>query len=420
MRSSVPLWSRKRSGVGPVSGLLKLPALIGALLLLSLVLYGCGESVQNTQESSENTGETSGATSNSGDEYGGVTRDSTSQSEGTNEATDREESDGGEDKPEAVKGLYVPGSAASGQKLDGILQTVDETEVNALVVDVKEAGHTTYPSEVPLAREIGATTEQIPDLEKLVQKLEDRDVYTIARLSAFQDDVLPRERPGLAVLDSATGGPWRTYQGGTWANPYRERTWEYNAAIAREAAEAGFDEIQLDYVRFPSDGPMNRLEYGEETAPTQEAAIAGFLEYTQKELEPTGAELSADVFGLVGINDFVGIGQVISEMAPHLDVLSPMVYPSHYPAGSYGYGNPDAFPYEIVELAMDDFSTKARRANPEIEIRPWLQDFDYVSAYGPTQVQAQMNAARDSGVKGWLLWNAAGEYTETVLEAEER
>jgi hypothetical protein len=321
------------------------------------------------------------------------------------------------DKPEAVKGLYVPGTAADGQKMTGILQTAEETEVNALVVDVKEAGYTTYPSDVPLARELGATTRQIPDLEKLVKRMEDRGVYTIARLSVFQDDVLPRERPDLAVLDSATGGPWQTYQGGTWANPYRERTWEYNAAIAKEAAEAGFDEIQLDYVRFPSDGPMNRLSYGEKTAPTQAAAIAGFLEHTQKELEPTGAELSADVFGLVGMNDRVGIGQIVSEMSPHLDVLSPMVYPSHYPAGAYGYGNPDAYPYEIVELAMDDFSKKARKANPEIEIRPWLQDFDYVSAYGPTQVEAQINAARDSGIRGWLLWNAAGEYTETVLKA---
>lgn len=247
-------------------------------------------------------GQHGAAGSGSGGEFTTGTTSTTDTTGGSGQA--------GWEKPQVVRGLYVPGNAASGQKLDGLLEVAEETEVNALVVDVKEGGYTTYPSEVPLARGTRATTEQIPDLEALVQRLEERVIYTIARLFVFNDGVMPEARPGLAVQDTATGGLWHTFQGATWSNPYQERTWEYNAAIAREVAEAGFDEIQLDYVRFPSDGPMNRLEYGQETAPSQEAAIAGFLEYTQKELEPTGAELSAEVFGLVGINDFVGIGQV--------------------------------------------------------------------------------------------------------------
>ena len=165
---------------------------------------------------------------------------------------------------------------------------------------------------------------------------------------------------------------------------------------------------------------MARLEYGEETAPTQEDAIAGFLEYAHGELEPLGVEVSADVFGLVGVNDYVGVGQVVSKMAPHLDVLCPMVYPSHYPPGAYGYANPDAFPYEIVDLAMADFKTKSRRVNPDIEIRPWLQDFDYISEYEPADVKAQIQATHDAGLEGWLLWNAAAEYTTEVLKTTGR
>ena len=320
------------------------------------------------------------------------------------------------EKPEAVKALYVPGFVAEGEGLSGVLRLVEETEVNALVVDVKDAGVTTYPSEVPLAKEIGATSNKIPDLAAFVRGLKEKGVYPIARLAVFQDDVLAHARPDLAALDATTGEPWLTYQGAAWTNPYREEAQGYNVEIAKEAAQAGFEEVQFDYVRFPSDGEMVNLAYGEETAPTQEDAIAGFLEYAHGELEPMHVEVSADVFGLVGMNDYVGVGQVVSKMAPHLDVLSPMVYPSHYPAGAYGYDNPDVFPYEIVDLAMADFNTKARAVNPEIEIRPWLQDFDYLSAYEPADVEAQMKATEEAGLKGWILWNANAEYTTEVLE----
>lgn len=304
------------------------------------------------------------------------------------------------------------------EKLDSLLRIADETEINTLVVDAKDAGVTTYRSKVPMAREIGATTDYIPDLKGLVDTLHENDVYAIVRVAVFQDDVLANQRPDLAVKSSATGGLWLTFQGAAWTNAYREEVWQYNVAIAKEAAEAGFDEIQFDYVRFPSGGPMADLYYGEETFPTQEDAIAGFLKYAHGELEPTGAKVSADVFGLVGVNDYVGVGQVVSEMAPHLDVLCPMVYPSHYPAGAYGYDNLDAYPYEIVGLAMEDFKKKAKEVNPEIEIRPWLQDFDYVSDYSPADVEAQMKATYDSNLEGWLLWNAATQYTTSVLKKE--
>lgn len=157
-------------------------------------------------------------------------------------------------KPEAVKAFYVPGFVAEGEGMDGVLRLAQETEVNALVVDVKDAGLTTYPSDVPLAKEIGATTDRIPDLAEFVQGLKEKGVYPIARLAVFQDDVLAQARPDLAALDATTGEPWLTYQGASWTNPYREKVQRYNVEIAKEAAEAGFEEIQFDYIRFPSDG----------------------------------------------------------------------------------------------------------------------------------------------------------------------
>lgn len=322
-------------------------------------------------------------------------------------------------KPNAVKGVYVSGPTAGSQNFDEYIKLAEQTEVNALVIDVKEGGELTYPSKVPLAKKIGATSNYIPDLEKVVSEAKSKDIYTIARLAVFQDDVLARKRPDLAVTNSATGSPWENYNGVAWTNAYRKEVWKYNVAIAKEAADAGFDEIQFDYVRFPSDGPMEQLAYGKETFPTPEGAIAGFLEYAYGELHPMGVEVGADVFGLIGHNDNGGIGQRVSEMAPHLDVLCPMVYPSHYGPGSYGFPNPNAEPYGMIQASMKEFQKKARAANPDLELRPWIQDFTLgAPEYGPAEVHAQIQASYDLGISGWLLWNAGNEYTEGALEPE--
>ena len=381
--------------------LASLPAILTAALLAVALFSGCGGGEDSGQQGARE--ESQAAQGGQGEPGGTTAGGETGMAEGG-------------EKPEAVKALYVPSFVAEGEGLDGVLRLAEETEVNALVVDVKDAGVTTYPSEVPLAQEIGATSDSIPDLKAFVQGLKEKGVYPIARLAVFQDDVLPHARPDLAAIDATTGEPWLTYQGAAWVNAYREEAQQYNVDIAKEAAEAGFEEIQFDYVRFPSDGEMANLEYGQETFPTQEDAIAGFLERARAQLQPMGVDVSADVFGLVGMNDYVGIGQVVSKMAPHLDVLCPMVYPSHYPAGAYGYDNPDVYPYEIVDLAMADFGNKARAVNPRIEIRPWLQDFDYLSEYEPADVEAQMKATEEAGLKGWILWNANAEYTTEVLK----
>lgn len=321
------------------------------------------------------------------------------------------------EKPEAVKAIYLTAYSAGGN-LDLYLDLVDRTEVNAVVIDVKDVtGEVMYPSEVPLANEIGATREVLPDLETLAKQLKERDVYSIARVAVFEDDILPRERPDLAPTDSATGGPWLNNAGQAWSDGYSREVWEYNTAIAKEAAEAGFDEIQFDYIRFPSDGPLDTLTYEEETYPTREDALGAFLKYADKELEPTGVRIAADVFGLAATEDGAGVGQFMDKLAPHLDAVNPMTYPSHYPVGSFGYDAPNAQPYEMVRESMKDFEEDTKKVNPDIEIRPWLQDFDLGDPpYGPEEIRAQMQAVYDSGETGWLLWSASNEYTEEALK----
>lgn len=323
-------------------------------------------------------------------------------------------------KPEAVKAVYVSGYVAGSPMLEEYIRLAETTEINALVIDVKDVtGELMYDSDVQLAQQIGANTGYISDLEGMVENLESRGIYTIARLPVFEDDLLPRQRPDLAVTDTATGSPWVNFSNVAWANPHSREVWKYNAAIAREVAEAGFDEIQFDYVRFPSDGPMARVDYGEEIYPTPEDTIAAFLEYASKELRPLGVTVAADVFGLAAGENGAGIGQIIPKLAPHVDVLCPMVYPSHYPAGSYGYSDPNTEPYNIVANSMAEFEEQTASANPDLEIRPWLQDFDLGEPdYGPAELRSQIQATYDAGETGWLLWNPANEYTGEALLPE--
>ena len=375
-------------------------------------------SESNSGDSSAGNGEgaTQGDTNGSpgGGQEGTVRRAETPEAEGIKPPKEREPG------PEAVKGIYMTAPTAAGPNLSAYLDLLDATELNAVVVDVKDVtGEVMYPSEVPLASEIGATRDVIPDLEGLVSELESHDVYSIARVAVFEDDILPRERPDLAITDSSTGAPWVNYANVAWADPYDREVWEYNVAIAREAAEAGFDEIQFDYIRFPSDGPMETLTFEEETYPDYESALGAFLEYARGELASEDVRLAADVFGLAATEDGAGVGQHMDKLMPHLDVICPMAYPSHYPVGSYGVDAPNYEPYKIVRETMKDFEEEARRANPDIEIRPWIQDFDYTEPpYGAAEVAAQMQAVYDADETGWLLWNPENIYTDGSLRPQ--
>ena len=319
----------------------------------------------------------------------------------------------------AVKGIFMTGYTA-GQDADRLIDLIKRTELNAVVVDLKnDAGQVTYDSRVPLAKAIDAvdTVNYMQSLDKFVAKLKAAEVYAIARIVTFKDPILSQQHPEWATLRQG-GGVWRDYNGAGWLNPYSKQAWDYNLSIAKEAALRGFDEIQFDYVRFPSDGEMSTMVFPGSDQRSKARVVADFLSYARKELAPYHVWVSADVFGLViSVPDDMGIGQQYEELGPAVDYISPMVYPSHYGPGNLGLDDPDGSPYQTVYRAMQDATRRAAAGGwTNLTIRPWLQDFSLHHEYPPEWVRQQIQAVHDAGLQEWLLWNAGNVYSETALK----
>ncbi|NCE66210.1 sugar fermentation stimulation protein [Pseudoflavonifractor sp. 524-17] len=323
--------------------------------------------------------------------------------------------------PDGVHGIYISGPVAGDPYLDTLLTLIDETELNTVVIDVKnDEGNLTYRLAEGTPAELGACVSYIRDLPGLVSSLKERGIYTIARISAFKDPLLAQARPDLA-LRRADGTPLSEGGDLAWVNPYEQEVWDYLTEIALGAADAGFDEVQFDYVRFPTGKDVQEADYGPAAQNmSREDAIVAFLEHVRTALHERGVWLSADVFGaVIGSKVDAGlIGQDYARMAQAADFLCPMVYPSHYAAGAFGLAVPDQKPYETVLAALKK-SQSALALLPEenrAQIRPWLQDFTatWVSGhipYGEEELRAQIQAVYDAGYTGWLLWNARNSYT---------
>ena len=326
-----------------------------------------------------------------------------------------------------IKGLYITYYGLGSEELRAhVQQLLEETELNAIIMDVKgDLGLIPYSSTVRLAAEIGANPRpMLEDWDGWMQWLRQRNIYTIARIVVFKDDPLTRARPEWAATYGATGAVYRDGEGLGWADPTREEVWDYNIALAVEAAQQGFDEIQFDYVRFPSDGAVSRVIYSKDnTAEQRIAAIAGFLARARQALAPYPVKISADVFGYATWRkDDMGIGQQIEAMAPYLDVLSPMLYPSTFADGLPGlarYRQAVAYPYHVVHLSTFNAVIRLRRINPALEVRPWIQSFrDYAfdrRLYTPDEIRLQMEGARRAGARGWLLWDPRVQYMPEAL-----
>lgn len=353
------------------------------------------------------------------------------ESSETADTEDREtESDIVKRDPVKVKGIYVSGPIAGTAKMDELIALVDETELNAMVIDIKnDEGRVTYKMQTEQVLEIDAGIRYIPDIEELVAKCKEKDIYLIARIVAFRDPYLAEQRPELAV-HTADGEIFRDKNGLAWVNPYRKEVWEYLAEIGAEAANAGFDEIQFDYIRFSTDIKEEEVDYGSEAQQTGKIdIITQFTEYVYDELSPLGVYVSADVFGTVIDNktDQKIVGQDYVQMASHLDYICPMVYPSHYYSGSYGIKVPDAEPYRTIYEAASS-SVKELSALPEEEragVRVWLQGFtaSWVTghiSYGAEQIREQIHGAYDAGYDEWILWNAAVNYQTEAFYSEEQ
>lgn len=319
-------------------------------------------------------------------------------------------------QPFAVQGIYITSFVASTTDwFTELLDFVAETELNAVVIEAKDAfGAVAYDSQVPLVRELETASPRY-DVAKVLQQCRERGIYTIAYIVTFEDSRLADARPEWAVQSVSRGGPWQDRKGLRWTDPYRREVWAYNIAIARELAQLGFDEVQFDYIRFPTDGSISDVRYAEETSvEKQYDAITGFVREAYDELAPTGAFISADVFGYAAWRKMWEQGQDLSQMTHYLDYICPMSYPSHYTPGELGCANPNACPYEIVLETLE--RAQAQMAEGQrARLRPWVQDFDLGDPpYGPVQVEAQIRAAWDGGAAGWCLWNAGNVYTTGV------
>lgn len=315
-----------------------------------------------------------------------------------------------------LRGVHMTGWAAGSPKMRRrIIAGMKSSGLNTIVVALKEFDGRMFVKGVPLAREIGAYVNAIPDLPAAVRDFKSAGLYTVGRIVLFKDDTLARRRPDLAV-HRPDGRIWTTYNGAAWVDPYRKEVWEYNLEIASRAAAAGFDEIQFDYIRFPTEGPLSLCRYArkDNTKRTEAQDLVDFLVEARRRLKPLGVKLSIAVFGLTTTDDTgMGIGQHLARMAEQTDYVCPMMYPSHYHRGEYGIPDPNRDPYRTIHLGLRD---AVKRLGPDVgRLRPYFQDFSLGFHYGPAQVRAQLFAAARMGVTNWVLWNPQNRYTWSAI-----
>ncbi|MGA7180766.1 MAG: putative glycoside hydrolase [Thiobacillaceae bacterium] len=326
-------------------------------------------------------------------------------------------------QPFRPKALYLSFYGIGDRDLRGAaLKLMEQTELNALVIDVKgDQGHIPYHSKVVMATEVGAQKPIIvQDMPTLLASLRERGIYTIARIVAFKDNPLARSHQELAVRNRV-GEIWADPEGLAWTDPFRPEVWAYILAVAEEAAKMGFDEVQFDYLRFPDEPGLVFSKPATEA--NRMAAISGFLTEAARRLAPYNVFVAADVFGYVLWNRTdTGIGQRLEDLAPHLDYISPMLYPSAFQYGIPGYRDPVAAPHEVVDLSLRN--AQKRTALPALHFRPWLQSFrDYAfdrRVFGSEEIRAQIRAAEEFGSDGWMLWNPRNIYSAAGLRGKEK
>ena len=310
-----------------------------------------------------------------------------------------------------IHGIYLTGWVAGSDLLYERVAFMKAAGLNAVVIDVQDDdGYISWETEIPLAVAIGAHEWKISNIKERLQFLKENGIYTIGRIVVYADPLLGKGRPDLAIM----GGQFIDSRGIRWPDPYNREVWAYKVAIAREAAEQGFDEIQFDYIRFPE----HRIEGYNYKVPVKQRteAIEGFLRYAKAELEPYGILISADLFGLttsVAEGDDMEIGQDYAAIAGIVDYVKPMVYPSHYAPGTYGVSDPNAEPGRIVYESL--VAAQQRTWSMERSIhRPWIQDFTYGKAYTAADIEAQIKGLAEAGVYQWIIWDPSNQYTRGV------
>ncbi|MFN8590820.1 MAG: putative glycoside hydrolase [Thermomicrobiales bacterium] len=324
---------------------------------------------------------------------------------------------------EQIKAIYANlGVLSDPERWNRLLEIADTTEINAIVVDVKQ-DTIYYDTQVPFFRDIEGMVTPVFDPQELLAELDAHGIYSIARMVVFKDPLVAKARPDLSVKDENTGEPWLDYNDVPWVNAFYQELWQANADLGAELAHLGFDEVQYDYIRFPSDGNLKTADFGNDYSEAdRRAAITGAVALASEQIHAAGANFALDLFPIVALlGDDQGIGQTLQDLTPYADFVCLMIYPSHYALGNIPVdGHPNDFPAETVTYTLQ----RSQEWAPDTmnKMRPWLQDFTYpaegFSAYGPEQVRAQIDAAEAMGVSGWLLWNAAGEFEVDALKPQ--
>jgi len=320
--------------------------------------------------------------------------------------------------PDSLKAVYMSSWAAGNQKFrNHLFDLIDNTEINAVVIDIKDyTGKISFLVQDPKLQKIGSAENRIPDIKEFIAKLHDKKVYVIGRISSFQDSYLINVYPDSAVR-TKEGNIWKDYKGVKWLDAGAMPVWKYLVAIGREAHSVGFDELNFDYIRYPSDGDMKNIVYPWSGDKSRREVMKSFFAYLHEEFATSSIPLSIDLFGLTtSASGDLGIGQNLEDALMYFDYVSPMVYPSHFAKGFLGFPKPAEKPYEVIKYSMDKAIAKASTTLVSSEkIRPWLQAFDLGAIYTPALVRAQIQATYDSGLTSWMLWNAGSVYNKEAL-----
>jgi len=315
----------------------------------------------------------------------------------------------------AVRGIHLSSWGAGSRKLRGeLIRKINDSVINAVVIAVKEVDGQVYIPGVDSAQKYGAYTPAIAQPEEMLKDFKGAGLYTIARIVVFKDKVMPVRRVDMAV-HNPDGTPWRSNNGSTWLDPYDRDVWDYTLDVAERAAKLGFDEIQFDYLRYPTEGKTSLCRYSKpHTTRNSISNLKDFLVYARGRLRPYNVKISADVFGLTTTaKDDMGIGQDIKVIAHNVDYIYPMMYPSHYYTGEYNLKNPNSQPYKVIDRGLKD---ALKRLGPDYaKLRPYLQDFNMGWHYGPHEVRAQIIAARRNMLESWVLWNSGNKYNWAAL-----
>lgn len=324
--------------------------------------------------------------------------------------------------PDSIKSLYMTSWVAGTPSMrNHVISLIDDTEANAVVIDIKDAtGMIAFTINNEPFKSLGSSINRIPDIVKVIAELHGKGIYVIGRVATFQDPYLIKKWPSEAVkTETDKNVLWRDRKGIGWFDAGSQKVWDYVIAIAEEAHDVGFDEINFDYVRFPSDGNMKDIYFPISEGKTKPEVLESFFKYADEKLhtKKDPMVISADLFGMVTTNtDDLGIGQVLEKAAPYFDYIDPMVYPSHFPDTWNGFQNPADHPYDVIKITMTKAAERFQAIGQDPKkLRPWLQDFNLGATYTAEMVRAQIKATYDSGLDSWLIWDPRNVFTKGGL-----